>query len=156
LFFILFYFLTFFYFYFFFFLTIFFVQIIKFRDLTTSLKVDLSFESEKASNDAELMKNFFLKNEKAKHIFFVLKILLQNRNMADSFNGGVSSFSLFTFLSSFYHLYFHSIRPDLQSISFLPQREAPNIHSAILLIFFYFYFFIYFLFFFFRFLLEFC
>lgn len=105
------------------------IPVLKFTDLNTTIPVDISFGSKQAVNNADNVTAFFERFPCAKDLTIVLKILLINNHLNDSFRGGLSSFPLVGFIVSFFQNYSNSIKPDLQKIEYFEERNSKEMNE---------------------------
>jgi non-canonical poly(A) RNA polymerase PAPD5/7 len=71
------------------------VPLVKLRDRTTSLCLDISFNMENGVEGVKVVKDYLRKYPEAKYLVCVLKYFLKQRGLNETYNGGVGSFLLF-------------------------------------------------------------
>ncbi|CAG9323550.1 unnamed protein product [Blepharisma stoltei] len=76
------------------------VPLLKFLDRSTSLSIDVSFSIGQGMEWINLVKDYLVKYPEAKYIIFVLKYYLKQRELNETFNGGIGSYLLFCMVIS--------------------------------------------------------
>jgi len=85
------------------------VPIVKLTDVSTDVKVDISFNMSNGVKSAELIRHFKRSYPTLQRLVFVLKQFLLQRDLNEVFTGGISSYSLILMTISFLQLH---PRPD--------------------------------------------
>jgi len=88
------------------------VPIIKVVDKRTEVRVDISFNMHNSVLAVELVKHYLEKFPNLRHLVFILKQFLNQRDLNEVYFGGVSSYSLVLMTISFLQLH---PRPDARS-----------------------------------------
>lgn len=81
------------------------VPIVKLTDLTTLVKVDISFNQCNGIKSAELIKDYIRQFPVLPKLVLVLKQFLLQRGLNETFTGGISSYSLIFMTISFLQLH---------------------------------------------------
>ena len=81
------------------------VPIVKYDDMVTGIKVDISFNNVSGLQSAEVIKTFKLEFPVLPHLVMVLKQFLLRRGLSTVFTGGLSSYSLSLMVISFLQLH---------------------------------------------------
>merc|ERR1712071_372313 len=81
------------------------VPIVKLTDVSTDVKVDISFNMSNGVRSAELIRHFKRSYPTLQRLVFVLKQFLLQRDLNEVFTGGISSYSLILMTISFLQLH---------------------------------------------------
>lgn len=71
------------------------VPILKFKDKSTGIYVDICFNTENGILGASIVKSYLSRYPEAKYLICVIKYFLKQRGLNDTYSGGVGSFLLF-------------------------------------------------------------